>query len=160
MQISAPRPAVVFGSQKKRREPEPGAFTVLVAEDNDTNIKVVQYMLAPFDCNIAIARDGRAAVRRFQTEKIDLVLMDIMMPELDGFDATREIRKIERTENLPPTPIVALTAHVLPADQHLCINAGMNDYLSKPLKPAELSNVLRVWAPSLRSKPKSAAPSP
>lgn len=152
MPIAAPGPAVSFARKRQGPKLDSGFFTILIADDNEINIKVLQHFLASFDCSIVIARDGRAAVRAYRAHKVDAVLMDIQMPELDGFDATREIRKIERAEGAKPVPIIAVTAHVKPADQYLCIEAGMNDYLQKPVNFAALNSVFRVWAP-LRKRP-------
>ena len=149
MTISYSKPSAVFARRPGRPKRDAGAFTILVADDNETNVKVLQYYLAKFDCAVIVARDGGEAVRAFRTHKIDAILMDIQMPDLDGFEATREIRKIERGEGAQTVPIVAVTAHVKPADQHLCIDAGMNDYLQKPVHFATLCDALRVWAPAL-----------
>lgn len=157
MPLAARKPAATFARKPDKPKIDAGVFTILIAEDNEINIKVLQQFLSQFNCALAIARDGRAAVRTYRTHKIDAILMDIQMPELDGFDAAREIRRIERMEGSGPVPIIAVTAHVQPADQHLCIDAGMNDYLQKPVNFAALTGAFRVWAPALVRLPKPRA---
>lgn len=153
MAPAAHNPAV-FARRPDKPKLDAGVYTILIADDNEINIKVLQHFLAQFKCSLVVARDGRAAVRAYRMHKIDAILMDIQMPELDGFDATREIRRIERAEGSPAVPIIAVTAHVKPADQHLCIDAGMNDYLQKPVNFAALTSAFSVWAPALTRLPK------
>ena len=83
-----------------------------------------------------------------ETEGIDIVLMDIMMPEMDGFQAMREIRKLKRFQQLP---IIALTARAMKGDREKCIEAGASDYIPKPVAPDQLLSVLCAWAPDARS---------
>lgn len=142
------------------------AFTVLVAEDNDVNVLVLKHLLANFDGEVIVAKDGRKAVSLFEKRRPGLVLMDVEMPEMDGFDATREIRRREKTDHTPETPIIAVTGHIAPADQHLCIQAGMTDYLHKPVSLSDLVRAIRMWAPDLRfakrkpDQPANANPAP
>jgi CheY-like chemotaxis protein len=82
------------------------------------------------------------AVNRFMDQKYDLVLMDIQMPEMDGLEAARKIREYEQLKNLPPTPIIALSAHAMKGDIDKAIHAGMDDYITKPFKPSELYRVI------------------
>ncbi len=157
MPFAVPRSAASFARAPEGPKIDAGVFTILIAEDNEINIKVLQQFLSQFDCALVVARDGRAAVRAHRKHKIDVVLMDIQMPELDGFDAAREIRRTERADGSEPVPIIAVTAHVQPCDQHLCIDAGMNDYLQKPVNLAALTGAFRVWAPALVRLPKQKA---
>ena len=130
---------------------KPSAPTILIAEDNDVNLKVLQHYLANFECRSLVAKNGKDAVKLFHRNDVDLVLMDIMMPVMDGLEAARKIRMLEKKRGGDKrTPIVAITAHIKPADQHQCINAGMNDYLSKPLKKCDLTRRMKIWAPHLR----------
>jgi|GEM_PF-2586457 len=149
MSSEKPSFAQAMGRNRKKKDADDGAFTILIAEDNDVNVKVMQALLAKFDAKLIIASDGRKAVSVFKTRKVDLILMDINMPLLDGLQATKEIRAIERETGAPQTPIVAVTAHVKPADQHLCIAASMNDYLHKPVKDDDLKRSFKIWAPGL-----------
>lgn len=133
---------------------KPSAPTILIAEDNDVNLKVLQHYLANFECRSLVAKNGKDAVKLFHRNDVDLVLMDIMMPVMDGLEAARKIRTLEQKRGGEKrTPIVAITAHIKPADQHLCISAGMNDYLSKPLKKGDLTHRMKIWAPHLNEAP-------
>jgi len=150
MSSEKPSFAQAMGRNRKKKDADDGAaFTILIAEDNEVNVKVMQALLAKFDAKLIIASDGRKAVSVFKTRKVDLILMDINMPLLDGLQATKEIRAIEREKGAPQTPILAVTAHVKPADQHICIAASMNDYLHKPVKDDDLKRSFKIWAPGL-----------
>jgi len=92
-----------------------------------------------------IARNGREAVERVERqEPIDLILMDIMMPEMDGLEATRRIRALPGAARLP---IIALTAKAMPDDHQRCLDAGADDYLTKPIDVDKLLSLIRVWLP-------------
>jgi signal transduction histidine kinase/DNA-binding response OmpR family regulator/CHASE3 domain sensor protein len=123
---------------------------ILIAEDDVRNIFALTSLLEPKGVIIQIARNGREAVQAVrQADKnsalrIDLVLMDIMMPEMNGFDAMREIRKNPEWQRLP---IIALTAKAMKNDQEQCVAAGANDYLAKPLDVEKLLSLIRVWMP-------------
>lgn len=118
--------------------------SVLLVEDNEINQQVAQEFLKKYSLKVTIAGNGREAVDALEKEKFDLVLMDIQMPVMDGFAATREIRK----SGVPDLPIVAMTAHALIGDREKSIDAGMNDHITKPIDPAELSRVLVKWIPA------------
>ena len=123
---------------------------ILVVEDDVRNIFALSSVLEPKGAAIEIARNGREAIEaltRSQTAsgpKIDLVLMDIMMPEMDGFTAMREIRKRAEWKRVP---IIALTAKAMKDDQEKCLAAGANDYIAKPLDVEKLLSLVRVWMP-------------
>jgi len=123
---------------------------VLVVEDDVRNVFAVTGILEPHGVQVQIARNGRealAALERAETggaQSIDLVLMDVMMPEMDGLTATREIRKRSQWRNLP---IIVLTAKAMKDDQQQCLAAGANDYLAKPLDVDKLLSLVRVWMP-------------
>jgi signal transduction histidine kinase/DNA-binding response OmpR family regulator len=121
---------------------------VLVAEDNQTNQIVVRGMLELFGCTVALAVNGREAVRMAGDRQYDIIFMDCQMPELDGYSATVEIREFERKNKKAPMPIIALTAHVMSGDREQCLIAGMDDYLSKPLQQNQLQDMLRKWLPT------------
>jgi CheY-like chemotaxis protein len=118
-------------------------ITILVAEDNIINMKLLTAMLLKTGVKVEQADDGEKAIEIFRSTKIDLIFMDVHMPHKDGFQATREIRKIEGKENR--IPIIALTAIALPGDREKCIDAGMDDYLSKPFKRDDLFAVLATY---------------
>jgi CheY-like chemotaxis protein/signal transduction histidine kinase/CHASE3 domain sensor protein len=123
---------------------------ILVVEDDVRNIFALTSLLEPRGAKIEIARNGAEAIETLNRSKrdparaIDLVLMDIMMPEMDGITATREIRKHNEWRKLP---IIALTAKAMKDDQEKCLAAGANDYIAKPLDVEKLLSLLRVWMP-------------
>jgi len=123
---------------------------VLLVEDDVRNIFAITSLLEPMGLSLEIARNGRealAALERVHEQKasaVDLVLMDIMMPEMDGLTAMREIRRQPAWQKLP---IIALTAKAMPNDQEQCLAAGANDYLAKPLDVEKLLSLVRVWMP-------------
>jgi len=126
---------------------------VLLVEDNAINQQVATELLEQAGFVVTVANNGREGVQAVETSKFDLVLMDIQMPEMDGHEATRLIRKEPGFDSLP---IVALTAHAMAGEREKCLNSGMNDYLSKPIKTQELYAVLTKWIkPGERSAPVS-----
>ncbi len=118
---------------------------VLLAEDNPINRKVALRMLERWDCAVETVENGREAVEAIQRERYDVVLMDCQMPEMDGFEATDAIREWEKQSGIH-VPIIALTANAMSGDRERCIAAGMDDYLSKPIKPEPLLEMLRHWS--------------
>jgi CheY-like chemotaxis protein len=125
-----------------------GAFegrTILIVEDDVRNVFALTGLLEPRGATVEIARNGREAVERLsRAARPDLVLMDIMMPEMDGFTAMREIRKRPELDDLP---IIALTAKAMRDDQERCLAAGANDYVAKPIDVDKLLSLCRVWLP-------------
>jgi CheY-like chemotaxis protein/HPt (histidine-containing phosphotransfer) domain-containing protein len=119
-------------------------------EDNPVNLVVSQRMLEVLGCSVDTASNGREAVAAWSKNRYDIVAMDCQMPEMDGYEATRIIREREQSSgSLPPqTPIFALTAHAMQGDRERCLEAGMNDYLSKPFTLEQLQEVLLNWLPS------------
>ncbi len=111
---------------------------IMVAEDNQVNQKVILHMLAKMGYQPDLAANGREALAITLLNNYDLILMDIQMPEMDGLEATIAIRNLEIKQPV----ILALTANTLKEDRDECLNAGMNDFLSKPLKPEELMKKL------------------
>jgi CheY-like chemotaxis protein len=102
-------------------------------------------VLEPLGGSVIIARNGREALKRLSVKPPpDIVLMDIMMPEMDGFEAMQEIRKIPALRDLP---IIALTAKAMPDDQQRCLAAGANDYITKPIDVDKLMSLIRIWMP-------------
>ncbi len=122
---------------------------ILLVEDNPVNREVATSMLNAMQCRVDVVGNGAEAVAIIRREHFDLVLMDCEMPVMDGYAATQAIREWE--SDIPDherMPIVALTAHVLPEDRQRCIEAGMDDYLSKPFSMNELRNLLGRWLPA------------
>jgi CheY-like chemotaxis protein len=117
------------------------ALRVLVAEDNPVNQKLVVSLLRKLGHETTVAGNGSEALSALERAAFDLVLMDVQMPEMDGLEATARIRARERVVG-GHLPIVALTAHALKGDRERCLEAGMDDYVSKPIKPEELKRAL------------------
>ncbi|TVR11707.1 MAG: response regulator, partial [Planctomycetota bacterium] len=112
---------------------------ILMAEDNRTNQKVAKLLLTRLGAtDIRIADDGSAAVEAVARSRPDLVLMDVQMPGMDGFEATEAIRNAEARDGLSRLPIIALTANAMAGDRERCLAAGMDDYVSKPLRAPDL----------------------
>ncbi|AMQ00506.1 Histidine kinase [Pedobacter cryoconitis] len=117
--------------------------TILITDDDMRNIFALSSALQVYDINIVIANNGREAIEKLEeTANIDLVLMDIMMPEMDGYEAMRMIREKREYKKLP---IIALTAKAMKNDREKCIEAGANDYIAKPVDIDQLLSMLRVW---------------
>ena len=111
---------------------------ILLVEDNLLNQKVVMFNLKKYDYNITAVTNGLDALEAVKNNQFDLVLMDIMLPEMNGFEVTEKIRNFESKQGKNPVPIVALTANTLDNDREKCISVGMNEYLSKPFTANEL----------------------
>ncbi|MBE9609938.1 response regulator [Chitinilyticum piscinae] len=118
---------------------------ILLAEDNAVNRTVATRLLEKLGCQVRAVEHGVAAVQALIDGDYDLVFMDMQMPEMDGVEATRRIRDPDTGVRWPLVPIVALTANATPEDRQLCLAAGMNDYLAKPIQPAQLEDKLRHW---------------
>ncbi|HSH38689.1 MAG TPA: response regulator, partial [Chthoniobacterales bacterium] len=134
-----------------RAAAKPGALRILVAEDNAINRAVAAGILGRRGHTLVHASNGLEAVDAFTAQKFDVILMDIQMPEMDGFEATARIREIESATG-QHTPIVAMTAHAMAGDRERCLAAGMDDYVSKPIGAEELDRVLGA-IPSSRGAP-------
>lgn len=118
---------------------------VLVAEDNETNQIVAEGVLRKLGCHTKIVPNGKDAVTAAKKESFDVILMDCQMPVLDGYQATKEIRRNEAQLHQTSVPIIAVTAHAISGEKERCLQAGMNDYLSKPFDEAQLSALLQRW---------------
>ena len=118
---------------------------VLVVEDTPMNQQLAQWTLEKLGCTVDIAANGEIAIQKIRAKAYDLILMDLQMPDMDGISATYEIRRIEVTEALHMTPIVAMTAHVLDQDRALAQKAGMQDFLIKPVSASEFQRVLNKF---------------
>jgi signal transduction histidine kinase/CheY-like chemotaxis protein len=136
-------------SADARRALEPFQFAraprVLVVEDNAVNRKVAERTLQRLGCEVVLACNGLEALDRFDAGGIDVVFMDCLMPEMDGYEATREIRKRERAGER--IPIIAVTASVLKEEQKQCTDCGMDDFLPKPWRPEQLRAIVLRWCP-------------
>ena len=121
---------------------------ILVAEDNAVNQLLVKRMFEKMGCHIDLAGNGREAVAMAAALPYDIIFMDCSMPELDGYEATTLLRDAEHLGNRR-IPIIALTANAMAEDRARCLAAGMDDYLSKPVRPGDLRNALRKWVPDI-----------
>jgi len=149
--VTAPGAASTASSGRRRF-----SGRVLVADDNRTNQRVAQLALEGLGCRVDIARNGLDALAALQQQPFDLVFMDCEMPEMDGFEATSEIRAREARGGSAArrTPVVAMTAKALSGDRKKCLAAGMDDYLAKPVQLEALVDMLTRWLPA------KAAPAP
>jgi len=158
--------AGAWGSASSQREttegpvataPKVKPLSILLAEDSQANQVLAVGLLKKWDHSVTVAGDGREAVELAMSQPFDLILMDVQMPELDGLEASREIRRLEAegglsTTDRPRIPIVAMTAHALKGDRERCLAAGMDDYISKPIRIPELAATLaRVFPDRLVS---------
>ena len=134
---TASKPIISDNNKRKIR--------ILVAEDNPVNQKVAQAMMRKIGLNADVASNGREAIDALQNILYDLVLMDCQMPEMDGFEATRRIRKDVSGMLNPRIPIIAMTASTMQGDREKCIQAGMSDFIAKPVQQKELVEMLARW---------------
>ena len=141
-----------------------GRARVLVAEDNPVNQKVAAKMLESLGYGVEVANDGLEALEALSRARYGAVLMDVQMPRLDGYGATGKIRRWESEAGGPATPIIAMTANALAGDREKALDAGMDDYVAKPVSREELDAVLKRWIPpqtpdgTRRDGAKAAAP--
>jgi len=124
---------------------------ILVAEDNPTNRRVAVAMLEKFGCLVELASNGKEAIELWSKRDFDLIFMDCQMPEMDGYQATVEIRKLEN--GAKHVPIVALTAYALSRDKEKALSVGMDDFLMKPIRPETLKAMLDKWASAKPAEP-------
>jgi len=135
---TAPTDPAPLGSRARLR--------VLLAEDNPVNQKLTVRLLESHGHSVVVVENGREALAMLAQQSFDVVLMDVQMPEMDGFAATARIRQQEQGTG-QHLPIIALTAHALKGDQERCLAAGMDDYISKPFQPEDFYEVLARAVP-------------
>jgi|CXWL01.1.fsa_nt_gi PAS domain S-box-containing protein len=133
--------------EREERTPAKPQGSILLAEDNAVNQEVTLGMLEVLGCPARAVENGRCAIDLLANQPFSVILMDCQMPEMDGFEATRAIRRQEQGTGTR-IPIVALTAHALQGDRELCLAAGMDDYLSKPFTIEQLRTVIHRWLPA------------
>jgi CheY-like chemotaxis protein/HPt (histidine-containing phosphotransfer) domain-containing protein len=129
---------------------------VLLCDDNTVNLKVATRMLSQLGYDSQTAGNGLEALKAFDKQHYDLVFMDVQMPEMDGLEATAKLRDRQQSPSEYPTcqpapVIVAMTASAMPGDRDRCLKAGMDDYLSKPVRPDDLRNIIEKWGKTLIS---------
>lgn len=115
---------------------------ILIVEDYEGNVVVLSYLMEEMGCRFDVARTGLEAVNLWNKSHYDVILMDIQMPEMDGFTATKQIRMMEEEKNLDRTPIIGMTAHALVGDKDKCIECGMDAYLPKPIVDVDLKSTM------------------
>lgn len=125
---------------------QPLTLNILIAEDNKVNQMVARKLVEKLGCHCDIANNGQECIDRLSQQHYDLILMDCMMPVKDGLEATREIRASGNNE----IPIIAFTANAMKSDQQDCLEAGMNDFIDKPVDLKRMSSLLDKWAKKLR----------
>lgn len=138
---TGPIPLITRFSLQDAREPD-SFLRILVAEDNPVNQRLATRLLEKRGHRVALVGNGREALASLERETFDLVLMDVQMPEMDGIEATQALREREGQNGGAHCPVIALTAHAMKGDREKCIEAGMDGYLSKPIRPQELDQVL------------------
>jgi CheY-like chemotaxis protein len=119
-----------------------GSFKILVAEDNEANQFLIKAITKAESWEITMVDDGEQAIEAYKKDAFDLILMDVQMPILNGYEATRVIRDIEAGKGIH-TPIIALTAYAMKSDKDQCIEAGMDDYIAKPFKRQQFLDVIK-----------------
>ncbi len=127
------------------------SLKILLAEDSPINQRLAIGLLERKGHRVVVASDGKVAVEKFRGESFDLVLMDVQMPEMDGFEATRAIREAEGHERR--VPIIAMTAHAMKGDRERCLEAGMDAYLAKPIRASELYEIIASCASAAEASP-------
>ncbi len=132
-------------SEEKALSLDTRTLDILVAEDNVVNQMVIKTMLQGMNAKVRLADNGLIAVKAFAEKVPDIIIMDVSMPEMDGLEATREIRRFERDNGLKRTPILAATAHVMEEDKRRCIASGMDSVITKPIKQAVITATIEQW---------------
>jgi CheY-like chemotaxis protein len=127
------------------------ALSILLTEDNLVNQRVATRLLEKRGHTVMVANNGREAVNALERERFDLVLMDVQMPVMNGFEATATIRKTEQATG-DHIPIIAMTAHAMKGDRELCLNAGMDGYITKPIQSIELFQLITELVPDANSR--------
>ena len=140
--LGNPQPEAVGTEAPAEGNSQQRPLRILVAEDSPVNQKLAVALLTRMGHQVALAATGTAAVEAWQRESFDLVLMDIQMPEMDGFEATRRIRAIEQASRRARTPIIAMTAHAMSGDRERCLEAGMDEHVTKPINRGDLAKAI------------------
>ena len=131
------------------------AALVLVVEDSPVNRLVAVRVLERCGFRAHVVNDGREALHALASQRYNAVLMDCQMPDIDGYEATRELRR--REDGTRHTPVIAMTAHAMTGDRERCLEAGMDDYIAKPVRSQTLNEVLRRWIDRSDDADKAAA---
>ena len=140
-------------TQHSLREEAKHSVRILLVEDNPVNQKLGTIMLKKAGYHVDVAENGLEALEKYQRapDSYDLIFMDVQMPEMNGLEATKAIRRWEKRKGLPAVPIVAMTAQAMKGDKDTCLKAGMNDYVSKPIKRELVFQMIKKWIPAISS---------
>ena len=141
------------------RDDDNPALQVLLVEDHEINRKFVSSLLARWGHDVTLAESGAAAIAAIAEKDFDVVLMDMMMPTMDGLETTRQIRAREASDGLPRLPVIAMTANAMDGDREACLLAGMDEYIAKPVRRQELQRLLRNLGKTERREQESGEPS-
>lgn len=147
---SAPSAAQEEVDDAKARE------KVLVADDNAVNQRLVKRLLEKLGCSVDLATNGREALQKAMERCYAIIFMDCSMPEMDGYQATAELRRLQAKAAIR-VPVIAFTANAMDGDRARCLEAGMDDYLTKPVRIEELRAMLERWAPAAGAAPEASA---
>ena len=120
-------------NQTEKNDNDSNVVKILLAEDNEANQFLIKAITKSNNWNITVVDDGEKAIEQYKNQSFDLILMDVQMPIMNGYEATKIIRDLEQEKGIH-TPIIALTAYAMKSDKDQCIEAGMDDYISKPFK--------------------------
>lgn len=145
--VHAATPAIGLGGGRK--------YHILVVEDNITNQMVVEGILERLGYKVTMASDGKEAIKCVEKDIYDLILMDVQMPIMDGFEATRILRQMEYNDMYHIPPIIALTANAMKGDKEKCFDMGMSDYIGKPIRKDEIEKILSRWTIAIRDNHKA-----
>ena len=124
---------------------ESRTIKILAADDSSDNRFLLRAFLKNYNCELLLVENGQEAFDAFVSDQFDLILMDMQMPVIDGFEATRLIRKFEKDNNIPLTPILALTAYALPEEIKQCTDAGCDGHVSKPVRKGVLIDAIESF---------------
>lgn len=137
--------ALVGNNNNGEYEMQFEGVNILLAEDNLVNREYLNEILKSLGCNVDFAENGIEAVSKAKNNNFDLIFMDVMMPEMDGFEASRQINEFVLNNNKIKTPVIALTANALAGDREKCLAAGMDDYITKPIRKPQIEETLGKW---------------
>ena len=138
-------PTPITASNIPKKIKDTGDVDILIAEDNEVNQMYIQYVMEDMGVSFKIVPNGRLAVDKWQLLQPKIIFMDISMPDLNGYEATKAIRDLETKLGRPRTPIVAVTAHAIKGDEQTCLDNDMDDYISKPVALGRIEEVIEKW---------------
>ena len=150
--VKAPDAPIAPAARSAAIAPPTAGLSMLLVEDHPVNQKLATALLQRRGYRVTLAENGRVAVDKFSRDRFDFILMDMQMPEMDGIEATRAIRTLESQQQRARTPVIAMTANAMQGDRELCLAAGMDDYLSKPINAPEMFKTIERHTNSLMER--------